>query len=97
MNISKGEKNMDENLKYNTLDNGNTDVQNKENEKDESLALSENVIESDAINNESEMQIPLSLLIMHQSIRNFVNIAEMKFWMVTIIVHIVASLSMIQI
>ena len=58
MNISKGEKNMDENLKYNTLDNGNTDVQNKENEKDESLALSENVIESDAINNESEMQIP---------------------------------------
>lgn len=49
---------MDENLKYNTLDNGNTDVQNKENEKDESLALSENVIESDAINNESEMQIP---------------------------------------
>lgn len=33
MNISKGEKNMDENLKYNTLDNGNTDVQNKENEK----------------------------------------------------------------
>lgn len=51
MNISKGEKNMDENLKYNTLDNGNTDVQNKENEKDESLALSENVIESDAINN----------------------------------------------
>ena len=39
---------MDENLKYNTLDNGNTDVQNKENEKDESLALSENVIESDS-------------------------------------------------
>ena len=33
MNISKGEKNMDENSKYNTLDNGNTDVQNKENEK----------------------------------------------------------------